>query len=250
MADALPDLDALTTAIEMGETIDMILNARAEAKRLIHEALRGGKHTVKAAADAWLAWRYGWNTLAMDIQAAHELLLNPITFLVISGRSGTTVKSSHSEVIDSHWANLAYRSNHEFSYDASYRAKFVARLKVSTLNVVVDPAISLWESFPVVADWFVNVGDVLAAWNVRRRCESVSFSISRKVTANHTGTVTDAWPKISTFTDLAFSGTSTEKAVLLERLPMSPPILVPSIDVNLTGKRIADAAALLAKRIL
>lgn len=249
MADILPDLDALTTAVEAKKTFQMVRDVRRDAKDLIRSALRGGKHTVKAASDAWLAWRYGWQQLGRDISNVHDFLVTPLSTIVVSGQSGQSFTEAMTETSTSSWTNVDHLYTYNFSYDTSVRARVLAKYKVDTLNALADPAISFWESIPYsfVADWFVNVGDVLAAWKVRTSVDSIYASLgwkqtvrvqgTREASANATGTVTGV-------------GTSSETFSSKGRIPTSIPSLVPSIDVNLNSTRITDLAALCAKRIL
>jgi hypothetical protein len=158
MADILPSLDALTTAVEARQTIKMVVNARSEAKRLIREALRGGKHTVKAASDAWLAWRYGWEQLGRDVANCYDLIKEPTMPLVVTGQAGESRSSS--ETIPAKSGGTAEYWNPTYSVaitrDTSIRARVIAKWRVETLNAIADPAITAWETVPYsfVADWF------------------------------------------------------------------------------------------------
>ena len=253
MADMLPDLDALTTALEARKTMDMVVHARRDAKRLIREALRGGFHTVKAASDAWLAWRYGWQQLGRDIENVHGLLLKPIQALVVEGRSGESSVDSYIVENPYSWSSTNGNFTYSINVDASVRANAVGLLKGETLNLIANPAISTWEIVPYsfVADWFVNVGDVLKAWKVRASLARLYLSLGSKMTITCEGSMvvegdgTD--PATSATVDAI---TSMERYSSRERIPASSPSLVPSFNVRLTSPRILDTAALLAKRIL
>jgi len=250
MADILPDLDALTTAVEAKKTIMMVVNARKDAKRLIREALRGGKHTVKAASDAWLAWRYGWEQLGYDILNVASLIKEPFRGLILTGQSGKSTKtsSSGSGVIYT-GSDFVRGENWTIYHDFSHRARVLCRWKGQTVNALIDPLVTIWETIPYswVADWFVNVGDILAAWDVSLRTEQLRASLG----VQYTGTSTaEYWVTPADCTSVSGSGTTTETILYRERIPASIPSLVPSFTVRLTSERILDAAALLAKRIL
>jgi len=253
MADILPDLDALTTAIEARQTIRMVVNARRDAKKLILEALRGGKHTAKAAADAWLAWRYGWEQLGRDIENCYELLKEPYMSLVVTGQSGEDVSRSEDlpEGDQQYWEHGAHYYG-DLTHDISVRARVIAKWRGQTLSALADPAISFWETVPYsfVADWFVNVGDVLGAWKVRNSVSSIYASLGHKTTSvafSHRDFTEGLCDNI---TVPSGGSVSREKFTWKQRFPASIPSLVPSFTVRLTSKRIADAAALLSKRIL
>lgn len=249
MADILPNLDALTTALEARQTLQMVLGARTDAKQLIREALRGGKHTVKAASNAWLAWRYGWEQLGRDVANVAELLRNPIMPIVVTGQSGRSVENSttydelvYLDSITEHWESGS------FDLEGSVRARVLAKWSARTLNAIADPAISAWETVPYsfVADWFINVGDVLAAWKVKASTDALYASLGSKFTLTH-----NSQREITTVNGWSGSCVSTASEVFTQkwRAPTGIPSLVPAVTVNLTSKRIIDAAALLSKRI-
>lgn len=249
MADILPDLDALTTAVEARKTVQMVLNARRDAKELIRTALRGGKHTVKAASDAWMAWRYGWQTLGYDIQNCYEFLKEPAMNIVVSGQSGTSFSEESTESENLTWDYADVIHNKSITCDQSFRARVIAKWHTQTLNAIADPAITAWESVPYsfVADWFVNVGDVLAAWKVRNSVSRMHASLGTKTTLRVVTDLllTERSPRVGGGT-----ASATEVYTSKDRMPASIPSLVPSFDVQLTYPRLLDAAAILSKRIL
>jgi hypothetical protein len=230
----------------------MVKKVRGDAKDLIREALRGGKHTVKAAADAWLAWRYGWQQLGYDVANVYDFVSKPISSLVVEGRAGSSDTGSLSESHSYSWQSSSFTNFHEHNYDISYNANVVGILYGDTVNMVVNPFTTAWEIVPYsfVADWFVNVGDVLASWEARLRLKRLYCSLGRKLTITTAGRVIGVGPGTSSsFTGQSWSGVSQERYESRERIPTGVPSKVPSITVNLTSKRILDAAALLAKRI-
>ena len=252
MADMLPDLDALTTALEARQTMDMVVHARRDAKRLIREALRGGFHTVKAASDAWLAWRYGWQQLGYDIKNVYNLLLTPIQALVVEGRSGESRVDSYTAEEAYYWASSDGVYAYDVNIDISVRANAIGILRGETLNLIANPAISFWEKVPYsfVADWFVNVGDVLAAWKVRASMARLYLSLGSKMDITCKGDMLVQGNGSDPTTSATANASSMEWFASRERIPASTPSLVPSFDVKLTSPRILDAAALLSKRIL
>lgn len=252
MAACLPSLDALTFMVESRDTIDMLKNARSDAKRLILEAKRGGKHTVKAASDAWLAWRYGWQTLGMDIEAAVEAFNAPLRDEIVEGRAGESVK----QTLTSNSPFVGYYVSHDYettlSRDLSVRVNACAKMSARTLNVLVSPAVTGWETIPYsfVADWFVSVGDAIAAWVVLASAESTYSSIGYKLEEIGQSTVSNVSNGIGAYaTNPRASGTTLSSATLKLRAPLGNPSLIPRIRVELTSRRLLDAGALFAKRI-
>lgn len=248
MADVLPGLDALTTAVESKQTWDMIKNVRRDAKDLISEALRGGKHTVKAASDAWLAWRYGWQQLGYDCKNIADFVKRPLTGLRVTGQSGESSSwSDESSGMISASTHAIDTYEDRVDWDISYRARVVAQYRLDTLNYVADVPLTLWEKIPYsfVADWFVNIGDVLAAWKLRRVTSGIVCSVGTRSMAERLHT----YHRSSAGCTVNFAAPYRETLEMKTRVPHGIPNLIPSINVNLTGPRITDVAALLAKRI-
>lgn len=253
MADMLPDLDALTTAVEAHKTFKMIKNVRRDASHLIRQAMRGGYHTAKAAGDAWLSWRYGWRILGFDIENISEFIANPIAYRVVKGSATETSVSTWTA--NSTVPGGAYTTTSEAEYTAnvSIRAKTVGIVRATTLNTFYDMPLTIWETIPFsfVADWFVNVGSVLAAWKVSRNVDSLHTSLGRKVEATERHSV-NLSPGTDTVTFPAASGSAQGFGSYIARSRDRAwiPSFIPSVQVKLNSAKIADLAALLAKPLL
>lgn len=260
IADCLPSLDAGTTLAEAHKTVDMVLNVRKDAKHLISTALRGGKHTAKAAADAWMAWRYGWQQLGYDIKNVAEAVQTPFRPTIVNGRAGSSYKDSSTTVDNLDWDYSWVRAGNKAKVsltttvyvDVSRRANAYVRCNHRTINAMIDIPITAWELVPYsfVADWFVNIGDILKAWRVLRTYEILATSIGSKENI----TVQRDWlmSGVEGPDMVSASGAAglTEIYTGRSRNHGWVPSLVPSVTVDLNSKRIADAAAMLVKRIL
>lgn len=262
MADIQPDLDALTTALETGRTIDMVLNARKTAVELVkafrmrnpRKAMRSlayWKRAGKALANAELEWRYGWRLLLYDIETITRVINKPLRGYIVTGQSGETVRDNGRwQVGPNNYTSASVTWIHDWRLDVSFRARAVAKYDYVTSNAVAVPWQTGWEMIPYsfVADWFVNVSDTMKAWMVQQCTNAIVTSLSRKVSWSCDGQLlyTNGAPG-----NTASGGaTSREQLVQLERLPAAIPKLTPSINVQLTAPRIIDTAALLAQRIL
>lgn len=254
-ADLLPQLDALTLLAEAHKTVEMVVKARRNFKDLLLEALRGGKHTVKAASRAWLEWRYGWQNLERDIADAYDYFSYPIRDKIVEGRAGTSVSS----IETSNNPYTGYYVSHDYETtlerDLSVRANVVAAWRGKTTNAITNPFITGWELIPFswVADWFVSVGDALNYWVVLLNIEQGRHfqSLGYKFTELGTSTVTNVSAGTGTYATNpnAWGGAKSRTEYRL-RVPTSLPSLVPQVRVHLTSKRILDAAALLGTRLL
>jgi hypothetical protein len=257
VADCAPDLDALTTLMEAHKTASMVLDAHSNAKRLIRQALHGGiRGAAKALGSAWLEWRYGWRNLGFDIQDCAKAFNTPRR-LFVSGRSGmngplgTFIESG---TITDACANIRLHWASEVTVDTSYRANAIGRYVTASVNQLYSPSITLWEEIPFswVADWFVTAGAAIAAWVVLSSLQQVycSLGYKSKVSADARVTSADALPGGCTYTNPRGSGSAHYESITLARWPSSVPSLVPQFRVRLDSKRLADAAAILATRIL
>jgi hypothetical protein len=261
LAGLNPEFDLLTTLAEAHQTVDLVVKARRNAKDLVVSALRGGRYTAKAASDAWLAWRYGWEQLGRDITSIHGLINEPLRPEIISASAGVSSSEERplesTDTQDCTWVfgpgpnYLHWDLSSSAQVDESYRARVDAKVDSRTLNALADIPLTAWELVPYsfVADWFVNVGAVLGAWKVLRSFTNIVTSVSskREIVVYSGESVRQSGPGMY---NASGYGSSHEKYVARLRSKGWIPSLVPSITVHLTSERILDAAALMAKRIL
>lgn len=254
LASIAPDLDALTSLLEAHKTVAMILQARKRAKRLISEALKGGKRTAQAAAEAWLEWRYGWRILHYDMKAAEKALKEPILPRIITGSSGESFTQSlvRTDLQGYNGPERTQVRTVNIAEDVSIRVHAAVKVKHSTLNVLMDVPTTAWELVPFsfVADWFVSVGDCLAAWSVLRKAENTTMSLGYKRTMQIQAR-NESSPGYDTTNYRNGSGfaSSRERYEDKVRIPIGVPSLIPQARVRLTSANILDAAALCKTRI-
>lgn len=254
VAECAGKMDALTTLVELPQTIRMILNARRTAKKLISDALKGGHKTAKAASEAWLEWRYGWRLLIEDLKTIAEIAGNPKHDLIVTGRSG----KSYTAQLVYPYHFVGYHAQYDFDTviqrDLSVRVHAQALLKATMpFGVSFSPLVTAYELIPFsfVADWFVTVGSYLSSIDVWLRAERVETSIGYKFTESASADVKN----VSVGSGLYASepqawGRSTSTTELRLRVPLGGYVpSFPTINVELTGKRILDAIALLLTRI-
>lgn len=251
-ADLLPELDALTTMVEAHKTIKMITSARTRAGDLIAQAMRGGKHTVKAASKAWLEWRYGWQQLGRDVQDIHSFLNYPIRDLIVEGRAGASTSGGTS----SNNPYSGYYVKHDYittlSHDLSMRVNVVATLGYKRLNLVASPSITAWESIPYsfVADWFVTVGDAIRVFVVLPQLTGYKSSVGVHFVENGSSEVTNAQTGDGAYaTNGKAAGGAFSRSELKTRSPLGGVPQLPRIAIHLTSERLTDLASLLMKRI-
>lgn len=252
-ASLLPELDVLTSMVEIESTIDMILKARSDAKRLILQALRGGKHTVRAALDAWLAWRYGWNTLMLDINAAAEAFNTPMRSKLLTARSGTSIDDVKTNIVHQEGNFAQFDVFTTVRTDVSVRVNVAAEYEAKSLNALASIPMTMWETIPFsfVADWFVSAGDAIGAWQALVGAKSYASSLGIKMTQTASASVNNASPGRDPYVTSAWAtGKSVASNTFKLRAPMGNPSYIPQLRIELNSKRILDAVALLKKRII
>jgi hypothetical protein len=254
IANCAADLDTLTTLAESHKTLAMVRDVREDAKRLILKALRGGRHTAQAAANAWLWWKYGWQQLGYDMQNIADFVNNPIKSHIVEGRAGVSpllkLVIPPEEVV---MQSGTWTTTRTCTIDGSCRAHAVVRYYTRGLNQVASIPTTMWELVPYsfVVDWFINVGDVLRAWDVLLLAKDVRVSLGDKMSMKVNTTATYGPPGSNPqWVAASGSGLLDELYERKTRIPSNVPSLVPSLQVRLTGSRIIDAASLCTKPII
>jgi hypothetical protein len=248
-----PDLDALTSAAEARKTVEMVYNARQTAEDLYKQARSGGFRTAKAAAEAWLNWRYGWQLLGFDMFNIYEALANKKS-LIVEGRAGTSEDStSEEEFLSPQWDWGQVKSTYTGKSSVSIRANVVGRYAVGTArNYVANPLITGWELVPFsfVADWFITIGATLKAWDVLASLDEVHASMGFRQLVwveGKTEVLPGYDPNIS---GASHNANSLERIEIRERVPVSIPFVLPTIRVRLSWKRLTDVAAFCGTRFI
>jgi hypothetical protein len=277
IADAAPDLDALTTIIEAPKTVEMIMHARSNAERLLkplkrayHDVktlrvlrpsvlYRDAKKVAKVLGSGWLEWRYGWRNLGFDIQDCATAFNQPKRQFV-SGRSGLggpqTVTTSTGvipwETSGIPHTDLQFEKTTQL--DTSYRANFIGKYRVESVNGLLSPSVTSWEEIPLswVADWFVTAGAAIAAWVVLSSLEQYycSLGLKRQVTVDARITAAVLRGADCPYSNPEGHGSALTWKLTKLRWPHSVPSLTPQFRVRLNSERWLDALSLLATRLL
>jgi len=250
-ANARPELDAGTLLAEMHKTVDLFTGARSRAVALINKARRLDMRRLEAISDAWLEWRYGWRILGYDIQSAIETFNHPFRDEIAEGRAGLTVNGAPLVVnhpFSGYYVSHDYMETIERS--VSVRASVAIQYSYSSLNAGLSLPITAWELIPFsfVSDWFVSIGDVIAAYEVLQNAAGFEGSISTRFSETGTAIVSGVGVGTGTYATLPHaSGGASSSATLLTRNRASRPSLTPEVRVKLSPAKIADILAIFAK---
>lgn len=183
------------TYLERRESIDMVTQrARQLAKTLsllrkgkYNEAYYNlfgsekefkGKRSKDRAANLWLEWQYGWSPLLGDIgNAVEDFFKDPPPSIMRVTASGTEL-SDNVEIRNvsfpiCRFGSLSFPVHYqiaraiELKYVSLYKCDMPKLVSLSSAGIA-DPATTAWEAVPFsfVADWFVNVGDVIRDYSI------------------------------------------------------------------------------------
>lgn len=146
-----------------------VLTFLAELKQVHQMFLRSGQSLIKLIKgqdlhQSWLQYRYGWRVLYYDIQdmiAAINRLDDERKRFRES--AGGNLEFSDTNFITLNWPEGLVMFNEQTDFKVGARGVVVA--DVEPPNVSFNPFITAWElvRFSFIIDWFVNIGQWLAA---------------------------------------------------------------------------------------
>lgn len=181
--------DLLTFAAEFSKTSEMV---RRAGQRTLHRAevvaeaiakkYRRTERSLDLFSNVWLEARYGWRPLMYDLGAAQEAIIK-LQEHTAKRRRYYATDSNESEASLSSLVNQAFTkwnpsyssssSNLPLGYQLTLSRKAIKKTVRAGLAVdligqniyMSDPLVTAWEIIPFsfVADWFITVGDAIAA---------------------------------------------------------------------------------------
>jgi hypothetical protein len=247
-ANILPNLDGLTSLMELPKTINMILGFRKRAIGLLSQAFRA-KKPIKSMASAYLEWRYGWRTLGFEIQSFNEFWKAPKRGLIIDATATRSVQREYQTAVDRARLYCSYTMKATSFVTLDVKVHAAARFSGQTQNVLASLPITAWELIPAsfVADWAFSVGDALAAWQVllssEEQVSSVGYSLSERSNSYR------ASPTLGTGTKsiapYGTSGSAKSQGNLKTRSPLGRVSLIPQNRLKFDILKAADLAALM-----
>ncbi|UUW21288.1 MAG: maturation protein [Guiyang fiers-like virus 2] len=143
-----------------------------------------------SVADRWLEYSYGWVPLMNDIYSSYQLLQKGF-------RKNTHILSSQRTLRDSHTARgneeEAFRTNTYGGSEVAYKAKLYYSVKRSYLSQMdeaglLNPLEVAWALVPFsfVVDWFMPIGNALAAYTARAGVDFIDGYYGTRVSAAYT----------------------------------------------------------------
>lgn len=265
--------DAGTFSAELNKTISMIANLRTNVFRRANRIVSGEKAQIAerglaAFSETWLEGRYGWRTLAYDMDDIRESIekLNNSEW---SQRTRAYASSSDETIYNWSGSNsLHYRptsvisSNNRSRFDSVFnqvatterRAGAIVEMIISNI-ASIDPLVTAWEVIPFsfIVDWFTNIGEAVKAYSPFASGDLLGLWYSeRETVVSSMETIAVPWwldPDNS-----VVEGTKSGSATLVyknySRSEVTPPTFDLSFRLNLDWQKLVDLGAIVALRYL
>jgi hypothetical protein len=259
------DANLYETAAEANQTVDLFTKPMTRATTWMNSMGRavwnrqGDRESAKAAASAWITYRYAIRPIMMDLANIYEVL-NKIVFETRkttrargqimtssivrgSGNFGNIITNYANSVTDV--ITVKGTSLDEMS------TSFIDSLGLSPKSLILVPWDLVTASF--VADWFLNFGDYLGTIAPAIGWKQLGSTLSiTHVTSNAYKVDTCVLNNPSTHTLLSpIGGEVGIVKVAKRRQALSTPGIVVKSDFRFDKiTRVADAASLLAQRLI
>lgn len=160
---------------ERSSTLKMVKSALLLKRKMISfakEIAGGRRRSIKEISNLWLEYRYGWMPLVHSIYDAVDNTLREYqnTTMLVKGRSSwKDYVHDYTVTEGALGSRKAIRKYNEYSCRTELGLTFMPPpLSQQMIQnwTSVNPLSTAWELLPFsfVADWFVNVGDQLRAW--------------------------------------------------------------------------------------
>jgi hypothetical protein len=208
-----------------------------------------GHHTrkrLKNFGDQWLELHLGWEPLMSDIYNANEAFLRDPFPTQATGRAGSSDFSTTSSSFPTS------KSDKRLNYRVGYRVS--GYVKVSNPNValaaqlgLINPVSVAWQLVPFsfVVDWFVNLGELLSAYDGLLGCITLDPYYT---TLRRSSSVETSETRVSTGSPWVLNTQVNSRGVRVVRTPGMPPVhLTYPTSPRFSWQRGLTACALLLK---
>jgi hypothetical protein len=211
----------------------------------------------------WLEYRYGWGPLYQtvygEVKRKFDHMRDREPVVVQSSTSDTyhitkTDFTGYKVDDDFGFIGARYRGKRVISYSISCRS--VAAYKVHNTGLanyteigLTNPALVAWELVPLsfVADWFVNVSDVLEQMDAWAGKTILSYSDTVRISAAIDNTAEFNSVSGNTINSIVYPSYKSHAVYVNRTLRATPPTIALGFQPQFTNKRVLDAVALLAQ---
>lgn len=245
-------------------------NFVAAAKTLKLSSVPQGASRKKSLSSNWLAYRYGWMPLFLTVYGSMQWYYNigktrqPV--MHISGTSQFKWSEPTTESLGGvGYGNSSGTTIVHFQYKNVRKIAISGRVetgvyyRISNPTVrnatglgLTNPLLVAWELVPLsfVADWFVNVSDVLENLDAWTGAEFIVGYQSTRATSTSTVESSATNADIFPYTLLGYNPPKcvSETTSFARTVLTSPPTVSLQLQAELTPKRFIDAIALVVQR--
>lgn len=152
------------------------------------------------------------------------------------------------------WSSWEHRVNRTIHLDVNIRAGILCDVDISPMNIwgVDQPLETLWEitPFSFIIDWFINVGDTLAAWTPDSGVTQLAswVTVETNITqTNKSGSCTNINPTGRDYIRNSFSWGGSKTAVTrrISRTINPPLSAYPRVSLHLDALKLVDLGIIL-----
>lgn len=177
------------------QTMSLLTNLTADGLSLLAEFKRLSKGILdtRKVAKLWLEYQYGIRPLISDIVSAQHFDFKPAGFFTSKGQASKPFDRNVPNLAPVGYEVLTYRdgTRHGCNTQVAYTCDDPALAALSSLGLA-NPALLFWEltPFSFIADWFINVGQVVSTlstsvgltflWGSRTRWHKLDYEIQWK----------------------------------------------------------------------
>lgn len=257
------EMQALATVAEGRKTVQSmasilmrLVSVMRKVRKLDIRALRK-ELSRKELADRYMELRYAIRPLIYDARGIAKALERESEHIRRTAVGYASGSASHTDQVlrsFAYYANAWWTRNAQYSVSA--RAGVLCSVNVDAVNIWgVDQAVeTLWEltPFSFIVDWFVNVGDTIAAWtpNAGVSQQASWVTVKENFTASNTTTTLVAVPWSYTEISQSYSGCTTTHTQKVTRRVVNPPLsILPSFNMRLDGYKLTDLGIILKRMV-
>lgn len=253
---------ALATAAEGRKTIESMASIFLRLFRIVKalkkldaKVLRK-EISAKEIANRYMELRYAIRPLIYDVQGIGRALNTRHEHVRRTARGSQSAAGQYQDTVENQPHSWLARCDwkREANLSVSCRAGVLYSVNIDTVSVYgLDQAVeTMWEltPFSFIIDWFLNVGNTIAAWTPNAGVTQLASWVTTKSHFVAVNTITAVRHDTSSATSIGISGGMGTKRYIRDELTraVNPQLGVwPSVQVRLDGYKLTDIGIIISK---